>query len=526
MNKTSHFSLRRLVQGLLLALLAAWVVPVQAQNVYWVDAVSGYINYRAINGTGSTTILVTGGVADPDGHLWGIASDANNVYFSDTHGYIGIKPIGIGAATYIDLRGAGLTGAEPAGVATDGQYIYWADPTTGCIGRANIDGTLPDGQSTFESFITGLVSPYSIKVNGSNIFWVTGPNVYTASYSGTTVGTPYFLFTVPTSVLWDLAVESTKIYVADNTNSKIRRATFGGTTSDTLTAALDSFSITTTSSPGSVAVANYVYWGGGAGMGRDLLNGTLAGSDGLGSLGDGVFITSTGWVSGITITNAGTVITLTSFTATPTATQVKVAWQTGSEVDTAGFNIWRSATATGTFSKVNAAVIPANGSGVGGASYSWTDTTVGAGQTWYYKLEDIDSYGASTLHGPVSATVGATSLILSFQATPSDIFLGGGSLLNWTVNGSPALSIAGLGPVSASSLWVAPQTSTSYTLADGLGNQNLTTVNVKPFALLDMPGLSKAWGSSKGDANYNPSYDLNGDGKVDDADVALCFKGL
>ena len=80
--------------------------------------------------------------------------------------------------------------------------------------------------------------------------------------------------------------------------------------------------------------------------------------------------------------------------------------------------------------------------------------------------------------------------------------------------------------MSASSLWVAPQTSTSYTLTDGLGNQNLTTVNVKPFALLDMPGLSKAWGSSKGDANYNPSYDLNGDGKVDDADVALCFKGL
>ena len=39
-------------------------------------------------------------------------------------------------------------------------------------------------------------------------------------------------------------------------------------------------------------------------------------------------------------------------------------------------------------------------------------------------------------------------------------------------------------------------------------------------------GLSLAWGSVKGDATYNPCYDLNGDGKVDDLDVALCLKGL
>jgi hypothetical protein len=41
-----------------------------------------------------------------------------------------------------------------------------------------------------------------------------------------------------------------------------------------------------------------------------------------------------------------------------------------------------------------------------------------------------------------------------------------------------------------------------------------------------MPGLSKAWGSAKGAANFDPSYDLKGDGKVDDADVAILFKGL
>ena len=49
---------------------------------------------------------------------------------------------------------------------------------------------------------------------------------------------------------------------------------------------------------------------------------------------------------------------------------------------------------------------------------------------------------------------------------------------------------------------------------------------MKPFGLTDMAGLSSAWGSTRGDARYNPCYDLNGDGRVDDADVALCFLGL
>jgi hypothetical protein len=41
-----------------------------------------------------------------------------------------------------------------------------------------------------------------------------------------------------------------------------------------------------------------------------------------------------------------------------------------------------------------------------------------------------------------------------------------------------------------------------------------------------MAGLSRAWGHVRGEASYDPSYDLNGDGRVDDLDVALLFKGL
>jgi hypothetical protein len=119
-----------------------------------------------------------------------------------------------------------------------------------------------------------------------------------------------------------------------------------------------------------------------------------------------------------------------------------------------------------------------------------------------------------------------SSAIASFQATPPDVFKGGGSLLTWATNGAPVLTLTGTGPVTGASLWVTPTATTTYTLADTQGDQNLLTVTVKPFTLLDMAGLSLAWGSARGDANYNPCYDVNGDGKVDDADVALCFAGL
>ena len=39
-----------------------------------------------------------------------------------------------------------------------------------------------------------------------------------------------------------------------------------------------------------------------------------------------------------------------------------------------------------------------------GASYTYTDTDVVKGVTYYYQLEDVDIHGVSAFHGPVSAT--------------------------------------------------------------------------------------------------------------------------
>jgi hypothetical protein len=98
-----------------------------------------------------------------------------------------------------------------------------------------------------------------------------------------------------------------------------------------------------------------------------------------------------------------TAITLASFSAEAGAEGVTLAWETGTEVDNAGFNLHRALTQDGPWTQINSALIPAQGDPVSGASYSFLDEPDYG--TFYYHLEDVDLYGVSTLHGPVKATL-------------------------------------------------------------------------------------------------------------------------
>ena len=98
-----------------------------------------------------------------------------------------------------------------------------------------------------------------------------------------------------------------------------------------------------------------------------------------------------------------TVITLASFTAKASNGRVKLEWVTESELDNAGFNIWRADAADGEYVKLNDEIIPAKGSASNGAKYVFTDNIAKNRMTYFYKLQDIDVYGTSTFHGPVSA---------------------------------------------------------------------------------------------------------------------------
>jgi hypothetical protein len=103
-----------------------------------------------------------------------------------------------------------------------------------------------------------------------------------------------------------------------------------------------------------------------------------------------------------------TVIILEHFAAWPNATSIQVQWETASEIDTAGFNLWRRTSRDEGFVRLNTDLIPGQGSPIQGASYAYDDADVTTGVTYYYKLEDVDIYGRGTLHGPVHALAGAS----------------------------------------------------------------------------------------------------------------------
>jgi len=102
--------------------------------------------------------------------------------------------------------------------------------------------------------------------------------------------------------------------------------------------------------------------------------------------------------------SSATLITLTSFIAEPLSASVYLFWETASEIDNLGFNLYRSESKSGTFSLLNDDIIIAEGSPTEGMVYEFIDENVQNRMTYYYMLEDIDIYGISTLHGPVSAT--------------------------------------------------------------------------------------------------------------------------
>jgi hypothetical protein len=99
-----------------------------------------------------------------------------------------------------------------------------------------------------------------------------------------------------------------------------------------------------------------------------------------------------------------TVITLASFTGIPGNREVMLVWVTESEIENAGFNIYRAETEDGTYVQLSASLIPAQGTATSGATYTYADRDVVNRRTYFYKLEDIDVNGVTTFHGPVSAT--------------------------------------------------------------------------------------------------------------------------
>ncbi|NIM91998.1 MAG: DUF2341 domain-containing protein [Candidatus Aminicenantes bacterium] len=98
-----------------------------------------------------------------------------------------------------------------------------------------------------------------------------------------------------------------------------------------------------------------------------------------------------------------TLVELSYFRATSHDSAVLLEWATETELDNAGFNLWRSEEKDGQYVRINPYLIPNEGEAGFGAEYNFTDYDVQNGKIYFYKLEDIDISGRITFHGPVPA---------------------------------------------------------------------------------------------------------------------------
>ena len=88
---------------------------------------------------------------------------------------------------------------------------------------------------------------------------------------------------------------------------------------------------------------------------------------------------------------------------------IHLTWRTESEIDCAGFHVWRSIQQEDSFQRISTVLIPAAGNNSSSQTYSYLDRNVVEGMTYRYKIEELSINGSSTFFGPVKVQNSRTS---------------------------------------------------------------------------------------------------------------------
>lgn len=99
-------------------------------------------------------------------------------------------------------------------------------------------------------------------------------------------------------------------------------------------------------------------------------------------------------------------VELTSFAASVMDNGVMLSWATATETENLGFHIFRSVGEDKEFAQITTELIAGAGSSAEAHEYAFVDEKVEGGNTYYYKLADVDFNGRMQFHGPVSVTIG------------------------------------------------------------------------------------------------------------------------
>lgn len=104
---------------------------------------------------------------------------------------------------------------------------------------------------------------------------------------------------------------------------------------------------------------------------------------------------------------------------------INLAWSANTEGNLAGYNLYRSTSANGTFTKVNSDIIT-------GTSYN--DSSALTGVTYYYQLRAIDVHGTEGSNATASSTRTSDTAAPATPANPTSVSSTGSIALNWLNN--------------------------------------------------------------------------------------------
>ncbi|MBP8293346.1 MAG: hypothetical protein KAX65_11275, partial [Caldilineaceae bacterium] len=108
--------------------------------------------------------------------------------------------------------------------------------------------------------------------------------------------------------------------------------------------------------------------------------------------------------------NTPTAIELVNFFAVYENGMILVKWTTAHEIDTFGFNIYRSQSENfADAGPINAELIP--GKGTSGGDYVFADITVAPNATYRYWLIEVDTTGSTHSYGPAQGTAAASATL-------------------------------------------------------------------------------------------------------------------
>ena len=177
---------RALLAALLAVLLAAATLgsaPRAEAGVYWGSG--GFVGAANLDGSTFVDGVPYRAANVPEiGNICGLTVSNGYLYWADsqrgTIGRMGLPKSQLGYADTISERvsidEAFISGlVNPCGVAVDGGHIYWTSSESRTIGRANLDGSNPE-----RTFISGILSPCGVAVDGAHIYW--------GSFQGNSIG--------------------------------------------------------------------------------------------------------------------------------------------------------------------------------------------------------------------------------------------------------------------------------------------------------------------------------------------------